>query len=194
MSSLPDYVVIKDPYSPDKEVLLTPAQPFSFPLSDPDLTIIKTLEAKFDAEENCAGLAAPQLGFSKQGIIFAAPYSPELKKWRPDLIDTMPKTVWLNARYQPFGTEQSIDYEGCFSVGGFAGPVARYKTIDYEAFLIDGSRVTGRVQGFLARLIQHEIDHTHGILFSSLVPKGQLLPLDHYRRLRAEAMEKGRSD
>ena len=168
-------------------------QPFTFPLSAEDLAIIKTLEAKYDSEENCSGLAAPQIGFSKQAIVFALDADEELKKWRPDISDTMPKTIWLNPHYEPVGDDKHIDYEACFSVGDSAGPVARYKTIRYQAYLVDGTKVDGVAHGFLARIIQHEIDHVHGILYTRYVPEGQLLPLDEYRRMRKEAMEKGQS-
>lgn len=188
---LPDYVVINDPACLNRHILETPAEPFTFPLSPQDLAILKTLEAKYDAEKNCAGLAAPQIGFPKQAIVFAVSDDPALKKWRPDLTDTMPKTLWLNPSYEEVGSEKHRDYEGCFSVAKVAGPVARYKTIHYQAYLIDGTKVEGTAHGFLARIIQHEIDHIHGILYSTLVPEGQLLPLEHYRRMREEAMKKG---
>jgi peptide deformylase len=191
--TFPPYVVINDPNCPNREVLKKMGQPFTFPLSAEDLAIIKTLEAKYDSEENCSGLAAPQIGFSKQAIVFALDADEELKKWRPDISDTMPKTIWLNPHYEPVGDDKHIDYEACFSVGDSAGPVARYKTIRYQAYLVDGTKVDGVAHGFLARIIQHEIDHVHGILYTSYVPEGQLLPLDEYRRMRKEAMEKGQS-
>ena len=190
-NALPRYVDINDPTCPNREVLQTPAQPFTFPLTKEDLAIIKTLEAKYDSEENCSGLAAPQIGFSKQAIVFALSDDPDLKKWRPDISDTMPKTLWLNPSYEPVGDEKHTDYEGCFSVGKVAGPVARYKTVHYKAYLINGTKVEGLAHGFLARIIQHEIDHIRGILYTQYVPEGQLLPVEEYRRMRKEAMEKG---
>jgi peptide deformylase len=192
MSTLPDYVVINDPNCKNKDILEKPSEPFVFPLSKEDLKIIKTLEAKFDAEENCAGLAAPQIGFSKQAIVFAVLGDEDLKKWRPDLEETMPKTIWLNPTFEPIGDEKHTDYEGCFSVKDLAGPVARYKKIRYTAYLIDGTQVKGEASGFLARVIQHEIEHLQGTLCIKHVPEGQLLSIEEYRRKRAEALEKGR--
>ncbi|RZI47107.1 peptide deformylase [Candidatus Finniella inopinata] len=188
---LPPYVVINDPNCPNKEVLETPAKAFTFPLTKEDLAIIKILEAKYDAEENCSGLAAPQIGFSKQAIVFALSDDPDLKKWRPDISDTMPKTLWLNPSYEPVGDDKHIDYEGCFSVADVAGPVARYKTIKYAAYSKEGTKIEGVAHGFLARVMQHEIDHIRGILYTQYVPDGKLLPVEEYRRMRVEAMEKG---
>ena len=64
LAELPDYVIINQTFDAEK-ILTQPCEPISFPLSDEDRHIIATLEAKFDQEENCAGLAAPQIGFKK---------------------------------------------------------------------------------------------------------------------------------
>jgi peptide deformylase len=190
MNPLPNYVVINDPKCENKDILERPSEPFSFPLSDEDLKIIKTLEAKFDAEKNCAGLAAPQIGFSKQAIVFAVPEDEDLKKWRPDLEQTMPKTIWLNATYEPIDNEKHTDYERCFSVKDLAGSAVRYKKIRYRAYLVDGTQVKGQASGFLARVIQHEIDHIQGVLFTHHVIPGQLLSIEEYRRKRSEILGK----
>lgn len=189
MENLPEYVVINDPNSIHQEVLRTKASPIAFPLSKEDKAMLQVLNAKFDAEENCAGLAAPQIGFSKRAIIFAVPEDPELKKWRSDLTQSMPKTLWINPSYAPLTEEKTTDYEACFSVKNMAGPVERYKSIEYTAYTIDGKQIKGTTSGFLARVMQHEIDHLDGKLFIDLVPKGKLLTLDEYRKMRAEAMQ-----
>ena len=83
-------------------------------MSSQVLRMMEILEAKFDAEENCAGLAAPQIGFSKQIIVFAAPNDPVLKKWRPELTQTMPKTIWINPTYKKVGDNTHEDYGRVF--------------------------------------------------------------------------------
>ncbi len=157
---LPDYVPT------DAAVLHKPAVPFTFPLTEEDKKALDLLEAKYDAEENCAGLAVPQIGLGKQAIIFAVEADPEIKKRRKDLEQTMPKTMWLNAMYEPIGQVKTEDWEGCFSVPDLVGLVARFKKIRYSACLKDGSKVAGTATGFLARVIQHEVDHTRGILYT----------------------------
>lgn len=185
---LPDYVLLENADDPRVGILRQVAEDFLFPLSKEDQQIIRTVEAKYDAEGNCSGLAAPQLGFSKKMMVFSVPEDDNLKKWRPDISDTMPKTIWLNPSYEPVGTETHTDYEACFSIGEKAGPVARYKTITYRAFLCDGSLVEGTANGFLARVIQHEMDHLYGKLFIDYVPEGELLLIEEYRRRRAEKL------
>lgn len=186
---LPPYVSINDPNCPNKDVLRKVAEPFQFPLSDADKKILKILEAKFDNEVNMTGLAAPQIGFSKRAIIFAVIDSPEIRKWRPDISDTMPKTIWLNPTYEPTTTEMHEDGEACFSVKDFAVDVPRYKSVRYTAYTTDGKFIEGHAKGFLARAIQHEVDHLNGILFMDLIDKDKLLPIEEYRRRRAERMQ-----
>ena len=176
-------------YSPmESAVLHKAAERFTFPLTAEDVKNINTLEAKYDAEENCAGLAGPQIGFGKAAIIFAVKDDPDLKKFRKDLVDTMPKTMWLNPSYEPIGQDMLEDWEGCFSVPDVAGLVKRYTKIRYTFFDKTGKKITGIATGFLARVIQHETDHINGILFTEKAIK--TMPLDEYRAMRKKVMEK----
>lgn len=190
---LQDYVVF-DPAN-DREVpliLSSVARKLSFPLSLEDQKDIALLTHKFDMEKTSAGLASPQIGISKQILIFSVLDTPELKKWRQDLTDTMPKTVWINPTYKgldDFG--YSKDYEGCFSVKNYAGKVIRYKTIYYEAYTPTGQLTSGTANGYLARVLQHEIDHLNGILFIDRIKnKSDLITKDEYKRMREQGREK----
>lgn len=185
---LPSYLLIDDPKCLDREILRKVATPFRFPLSEEDKEILSILEAKFDSETNMTGLAAPQIGFSKRAIIFAVSDTPEMKKWRPDISDTLPKSIWLNPSYTPIGDEKHSDYESCFSVGEWAGEVERFKTVHYMAYRPDGESIEGSARGFLARAIQHEIDHLNGVLFIDLVAKDKLITMDEYRLKRIERL------
>ncbi len=195
----PSYVVINNEDQPEshRQVLRVPAQEVQFPLSKEDQEIVDTLEAKYDNEENCAGLAAPQIGYGKQIIIFEAPDDPQLRKWRADLHQFIPKTIWINPSYEGIGEDKTEDYEGCFSVHDLAGSVQRFKKIKYQAYLPDGTKVEGEAEGFLARMIQHEVDHINGRLFIDLVPDDKLFSIEKYRKQRAEKMkqaEEGEGD
>jgi len=196
MQDLPNYVVINDETQPDsrKQVLRTPAEHVVFPMDEENRQILAILEAKYAQEENCAGLAAPQIGFNKKMLIFAAPDDPLLKQWRKEFTQTMPKTTWINASYLPIGDEQYDDYEGCFSVHDLAGTVSRYKKISYKAQLPNGEHVSGVAEGFLARVIQHEIDHTEGRLFIDYVEKDKLFSIKEYCQKRSKAMQEKDAD
>jgi len=170
-------------------VLITAAKALFFPLTAEDRADIQTLDEQYDSEENCAGLAAPQIGIAKQVIVFSAPEDPQLKKWRKDFTQTMEKTIWVNPSYEAFGEEMHEDYESCFSTADLAGPVKRYCKIRYRAYSVEGVLIEGIAEGFLARIMQHEIDHVHGKLFIDYVPEDQLLPVGEYRKKRAAALE-----
>jgi peptide deformylase len=82
------------------------------------------------------------------------------------------------------------DYEGCLSVDGFYGKVPRYSKVRIKAMDVNGNEVRIKAEGFLARVLQHEIDHTNGIVFVdhirdqhdafyTLNEKGELDPLDY---------------
>ncbi len=185
----PEYIVA-DIDNDIPSVLVTSAKELTFPLNQADIKDIKILETKFDSETNMAGLAGPQIGIAKKIIIFAAQENPQLKKWRPDFTQFMPKTIWINPSYEGIEEEGfNEDYEGCFSVKELTGPVLRYKKIKYKAYDIDGNLVEGKAEGFLARMIQHEIDHVNGKLFIYKVPAEKRLPIEIYREKRRKAME-----
>lgn len=87
------------------------------------------------------------------------------------------------------------DYEGCLSVSSVYGKVPRYNKIRIKALDQDGSEVRFKAEGFLARVIQHEIDHTNGIVFIdhirdkkdafyTLDEKGELQPLDYDQHVK----------
>lgn len=82
------------------------------------------------------------------------------------------------------------DFEGCLSVGGFYGKVPRYSRVRIKALDINGNEIRIKADGFLARVLQHEIDHTNGIVFIDhikdnksafyrLDPSGELLAVDY---------------
>lgn len=61
--------------------------------------------------------------------------------------------------------EQSLDYEGCLSVPDLYGLVPRFEKVKIKAQRLNGEEFRLVADGFLARVLQHEIDHTHGIMF-----------------------------
>ena len=91
------------------------------------------------------------------------------------------------------------DYEGCLSVKNVYGKVPRYSKIRVRAINTDGQEVRFKAEGFLARVIQHEIDHTNGIVFIdhikdsvkafyTLDAKGELEPLDYDTHIKNDSI------
>ena len=110
---------------------------------------------------NGAGLAAPQIGVDLQLVIFGTD-APNLRY--PDA-PPVPRTVLLNPVVTPIGDEQAEDWEGCLSVPGLRGVVPRWARIRYQGFDQYGDAIDRTVEGFHARVVQHECDHLIGKLY-----------------------------
>ena len=109
---------------------------------------------------NGAGLAAPQVGVSQRIVIFGVEANPRY----PD-VEVVPTTVLINPILDPIGEERDDGWEGCLSVPGLRGLVSRYKKLRYRGFDATGKSIDRTVEGFHARVVQHECDHLDGILY-----------------------------
>jgi len=146
------------------EQLTQPAESVTFPLSVEDSELIAQMKKKV-LQLNGVGLAAPQIGVSKQIIVYVI--SEDAKGIRQDANEVIPVTVLLNPSYVPTKDAEIVyDWEACFSVNNTTGKVPRYSKIHYTAKTLDGSTIEATVQGFTARVLQHEIDHIQGILIT----------------------------
>src|SRR4029077_14063096 len=112
------------------------------------------------ADQNGAGLAAPQIGVLLRVVIFGVHANPRY----PDA-EEVPDTILINPVLEPLGTEMQEDWEGCLSVPGMRGWVPRYAHLRYAGYDVRGIRFERVVQGFHARVVQHECDHLDGILY-----------------------------
>lgn len=74
-------------------------------------------------------------------------------------------TPLINPEIVKYEGDLIADYEGCLSVSKVYGKVPRYSKIRVKALDVDGNEVRFKAEGFLARVIQHEIDHTNGVVF-----------------------------
>ena len=110
---------------------------------------------------NGAGLAAPQIGVDLQVVVFG---SGEANPRYPDR-DLVPRTVLVNPVITPIGEATDNDWEGCLSVPGMRGMVPRFTHIRYTGFDPYGDPIDRTVEGFHARVVQHECDHLWGKLY-----------------------------
>jgi peptide deformylase len=107
-----------------------------------------------------AGLAAPQIGVPLRVVIFGVRGNPRY----PDA-EEVPETVLVNPVLEPLGSEMEEDWEGCLSVPGMRGLVPRYRRLRYSGYDAHGNSFERTVEGFHARVVQHECDHLDGILY-----------------------------
>jgi len=133
------------------------------PVTEFDTPAMKTLIADmFDTMHaaNGAGLAAPQIGVNLQLVI----YGFKNNERYPDA-PAVPETVLINPVLTPLSDEKEEAFEGCLSVPGLRGSVPRFTRLRYEGVDQHGQPIRREVEGFHARVVQHEVDHLLGILY-----------------------------
>jgi len=108
-------------------------------------------------EDNGVGLAAPQIGVSVRVFAYFVPGEGDR--------DEVPVSVLVNPTLTLVGEPTEPGWEGCLSIPGLRGMVARYPTVKVNAFDTDGEPLSFQAEGFHARVIQHEHDHLDGIVF-----------------------------
>ena len=106
------------------------------------------------------GIAAPQVGVSKRLIIIAS--RPTLRYPSAPLIEP---TVMINPAFQPLSDAKEKDWEGCLSIPGIRALVPRYTEIAVSYTDQQGGLVETRLEGFVARVFQHEFDHLEGMVY-----------------------------
>ena len=145
-------------------------------MGDPRLLRVAGPVTRFDTDElhllitdmldtmraaNGAGLAAPQIGVDLQLVIFG---TGALNPRYPDA-PPVPRTVLVNPVVTPIDGVEINDWEGCLSVPGLRAVVPRWARIRYTGFDQYGDPIAREVEGFHARVVQHECDHLVGKLY-----------------------------
>ena len=111
-------------------------------------------------QRNGVGIAAPQVYISKRIIIVASRANPRY----PDAPD-MDAVVMVNPEITQMSDANCIGEEGCLSVPDARGDVVRAETISVKYLTLAGEPKHVTYHGFVARIVQHEVDHLDGILF-----------------------------
>jgi len=139
--------------------LLTVSQPVDL---DKTGQLSLLLQDMFDtmAALDGAGLAEPQIGIMQRVVIFEVAHNPRYVG-----VDPVPRTILINPEIEPLTEETEAGWEGCLSVPGMRGLVDRYTAIRYRGYNERGERIDREVNGFHARVVQHEVDHLDGILY-----------------------------
>ncbi|MDD3481005.1 MAG: peptide deformylase [Patescibacteria group bacterium] len=130
--------------------------------------MIETMKSFDNTQEVSAAMAAIQVGVPlrmtvlRDGTEFLPIINPEIVK---------------------HGKEEFSDIEGCMSVPKKYGQVKRYKKIKVRGLDLSGKKIEIKAEGFLARVLQHEIDHMNGNLFLNKVPKDEIYRLSDNGKL-----------
>jgi len=140
-------------------LLLQAAQPVAeFNTPELDALVADMLETM--EQSDGAGLAANQIGVLQRVVIFGFDTNPRYPDRPP-----VPLTVLVNPEIQPIGDEIESDWEGCLSVPKMRGWVPRPRRIIYRGVDPQGQAIEREVDGFHARVVQHECDHLDGVLY-----------------------------
>lgn len=157
--------------------------------------VAKMTDAALDWEKSrphevSAALAAVQVDILKRLVIirndfddktndeFIALINPEIVKYEGEIVE---------------------DFEGCLSVNHIYGKVPRYSKVRVKALALNGQEIKLKAEGFLARVLQHEIDHTNGIVFIDhikdnptafyeLDKNGELIPINYEKEIHENIM------
>lgn len=141
------------------EVLRRPALPVSDVHADDTVQTIAHLQATLATTEG-VGIAAPQIRVSQRIIIVASrptrryPHAP-----------AMAPTVMINPSFKPDATRLDKDWEGCLSIPGIRARVPRYHAVVATFTDPQGRLQTIALEGFVARVFQHEYDHLDGKVY-----------------------------
>lgn len=115
------------------------------------------------------GLAAPQVHVSRRLVVFL-------------LDDEDGPMVLVNPVITPLGTATNTAYEGCLSLPGLRGRVARSTRIRVDARDRTGARFAFEAGGWAARVVQHECDHLDGVLYIDRADPKSMAFLPEFRR------------
>ncbi len=107
------------------------------------------------------GLAAPQVGILQRLVVI---------EYGDDEDETVPPKLYavVNPEITRASSDKEIGVEGCLSIPGFVGDVERSTSIVVKGQNKHGQNVKYKLDGWVARIFQHEIDHLEGVLFTDL--------------------------
>ena len=129
-------------------------------INDDILDVIEDLKSTLEFGTGL-GIAAPQIGVNKRIIVVGA----KKENIKYNDAEEIPVTAMINPTWKKVSEDTDIQYEGCMSVPSIRGKVERYKNIEVTYYNENGEKIVRVLQGFLARLVQHECDHLDGIVF-----------------------------
>ena len=155
-------------------------------VADPEAPEVKALvshmiETMDDADGT--GIAAPQIYVSARLVVMRTPGEADGED--ADDHQWSGLTILANPVIEPLGDEMEDGWEGCLSVPGLRGIVPRYKRIRYTGADPRGGVIDRTVDGFHARVVQHECDHLDGILYPErMTDMTKLIFESEFRHLR----------
>ncbi len=165
-------------------VLRQQAQSIDLPLTPKLQQLIDGL-IQTAVDSNGVGIAAPQVAHSCRLFIVASRPSPRYPQ-----APIMEPTAMINPQIIDRSSTEVLGWEGCLSVPGQRGLVARAQWIDVMYFDRSGQPQQQRLTDFVARIFQHEYDHLAGILFVDRISHpAHLISEEEYQKIQFDPVE-----
>jgi len=152
-------------------VLRTPAAVVDDPMAPWVRRLVADMIETMD-DAGGTGIAAPQVHEPHRIVVFRVP-AERITEMRGDTAQDL--TVLLNPVIEPLGSERAFGWEGCLSVPELRGVVPRHLRIRYRGTGLEGEIIEREVEGFHARVVQHECDHLDGVLYPQRITDHRLL-------------------
>lgn len=146
-------------------VLRSPAELFDGQLDDATLRRLIETMRRVMHEAPGVGLAAPQIGIPLRIAVLEDAGSPDPEAAVVRSRSPLPFTAVINPAYRPEDGSLEVFYEGCLSVPGYQAVVGRYRSVALTYTRPDGMVVDDVLEGWAARIVQHETDHLDGVLY-----------------------------
>jgi len=146
-------------------VLRQHAAPFDGQISSGELQQLIALMREVMHEAPGVGLAAPQLGIPLQLAVLEDQYDVDPEAAAVRHRSPLEFLAIINPRYTAVGTGTAAFFEGCLSLSGLQAVVARQERVMLRFDTADGLSSKQEFHGWQARIVQHETDHLHGILY-----------------------------
>jgi len=186
VSSLLDIVQVGDPVLRQRARPVAPSD-----LHRPDLRrLIDDMQGTMRAAPG-VGLAAPQVGRSLQLLVIEDPPSLQAKLTPTQLAERQRRPIDFHVLVNPTltllgaGAEDDVfeAFEGCLSLKGFVMGVTRARRVRVEALDQHGAELVLEASGWYARILQHEVDHLHGVLCCDRMDPRTLATVAQHERL-----------
>ena len=146
-------------------VLRHVAVPFDGQISDAEVGLLIDLMRRVMHKAPGVGLAAPQLGIPLQLAVLEDQVELDADVAAARGRKPLDFFAMLNPGYQPLGVSSAAFFEGCLSLNGLQAAVSRPESVRLDYTGADGVRTQRDFTGWQARIVQHETDHLHGILY-----------------------------
>ena len=162
----------------------------ALPVADPADPVLQSLIGDMlvtMTEADGVGIAAPQVHESLALFIVASHPNP-----RYPSAPAMEPLVMINPEIVCVSAETETGWEGCLSVPGLRGPVPRAQSVRVRYIDRNGVSCEESYTGFVARIVQHEYDHIHGMVFiDRLTSTRDLVTEKEYQRIISSAIVTG---